>query len=555
MADLTGDGKLEILTVIEGPGGYGNILRAYTYDGSILWTVTAACCFRNFRTPAIADVDLDGTLDVFSIAADDGDQEDEAYLLHGATGASFTGWPFDLSGYGRNKWSLSDVDGNEDLEIIIHAMEGFNHDGTVAAGYPKAKGANGTIADVDGKGSNDWFATLSVNPEMGGVDLDINPLPGWPVFSLCGQPLSLPSICDINNDGLLEMGFSSISNGCVSLYNHDGTAPTGWPVIDGNFSCGFETVIGDTDNDGMLNFIVGCGEEDFSPTGKILNYNEDAVSATDFPWMFAHPADGTGLLTDLDLDGDVELGMPMQVSGTTQAALFFWDLPAPYNPLNMHWRMAGGNMQHTGEWHPPSYYVPQVNTLSPALTWVTSCPVGTLQCSGASFESKPFVWFVPSADAPLFYGGDLSKGIPAVAVAQPQIHPVTALPQNPLNATYIEVTPPALALGSYELVIQNPTGIRNMVKPVITVTDDVGASVTPVGDTLMVDFGPTPSELAFDWGDVGNAEYVVIYDTAPDGAFGDEAGRTTTNALTTESPAGTDLFFQVVGVNSCGLGP
>jgi hypothetical protein len=271
--------------------------------------------------------------------------------------------------------------------------------------------------------------------------------------------------------------------------------------------------------------------------------------------MFAHPADGTGLLTDLDLDGDIELGMAMQISGSTQAALFFWDLPVFYNPLNMHWRMAGGNMQHTGEWHAPSYYVPAVTSVSPALTWITSCPVGTLQCSGESFESKPFVWFVPSTDAPLFYGGDLSKGIPAVAVAQPQIHPVSGTPQNPLNATYIEVTPPVLGIGSYELVIQNPTGIRNMVKPLITVTDDPSASAAPVGNTLMVNFGPSDGELSFDWGDVGNTEYVVIYDTAPDGLFGSEAGQTTANSLTTESPAGTTLFFKVVGVNSCGVGP
>jgi hypothetical protein len=239
----------------------------------------------------------------------------------------------------------------------------------------------------------------------------------------------------------------------------------------------------------------------------------------------------------------------------TADKIYFWDLPVFYNPLNMHWRMAGHNMQRTGEWHPPSYYVPQVNTLLPALTWITSCPVETLQCFGESFESLPFVWFVPSADAPDFYGGDLSKGIPAVAVAQPQIHPASGIPQNPLNATYIDIIPPALGIGSYELVIQNPTGIRNMVKPVITVTDDPTASAAPVGSTLMVNFGPSDGELAFDWGDVGNTEYVVIYDTAPDGLFDSEAGQTTTNALTTESPAGTDLFFKVVGVNSCGLGP
>jgi hypothetical protein len=560
MADVDGDGTLEILVPVEGAGGYLDRLRCYNYDGTELWTVQAACCFRSFRPPAIADVDLDGTLDVFSIAADDGDQWDTAYLLDGATGADFTGWPINLTGYGREPLILADIDNDGDLEAVLPAdgskaeLTAYYHTGSIVSGYPvtTVEVSHGTMGDIEANGTLDF---LSRAGSVGGWDQYASALPGWPQAP-CGGVNPIPSVCDVGNGGLLEMAFATIG-GCADafLYNYDGTIPVGWPVDRGNFGSGDQTLIGDTDGDGLLNFINGATEGDFSPDGKIFNFKENGTSAAGFPWDFPNPTarfgGTTGVLVDLDLDGILDLGLPSE----QDYQLHFWSLGASYNPLNMHWRMAGGNMQRTGEWHPPSYYVPAVTSVSPALTWVTSCPVGTLQCSGASFESKPFVWFVPSTDAPDFYGGDLSKGIPALAVAQPQIHPVSGTPQNPLNATYIEVTPPALGIGSYELVIQNPTGIRNMTKPLITVTDDPTASAAPVGDTLMVSFGPSDGELSFDWGDVGNTEYVVIYDTAPDGLFDSKAGQTTTNSLTVESPAGTMLFFKVGGVNSCGLGP
>jgi hypothetical protein len=562
LADLDGDGTLEILTFVDGAGA-GDFLRCYRYDGTELWTVQPACCGLSFHTSSIADVDGDGLLNVFSIAAGAADQ---MWLLDN-DGKAMSGFPqFLLTGGGREPFILADIDGVSDLEIVLPAdgssteLTAYHHTGSVVAGYPVTtlEVSHGTMGDIEGNGSLDFIARAG---SVGGWDKLANPLSGWPQPQ---SPNSIPSVCDVGNDGFLEMAFAMMNDttpdcskggGLSYRYNYDGTIPVGWPGCNGNFGSGDQTLIGDTDGDELLNFINGMTEGSFSPDSKIVNRNENGAMAAGFPWDFSFLTAGfggpTGILVDLDLDGVLDLGMV----SAEEYQLHFWSLGASYNPLNMHWRMAGGNMQHTGEWHPPSYYVPAVASVSPALTWVTSCPVGTLQCSGASFESKPFVWFVPSTDAPDFYGGDLSKGIPAVAVAQPQIHPVTALPQNPLNATYIEITPPVLGIGSYELVIQNPTGIRNMVKPVITVTDDVGASAAPVGDTLMVNFGPSDGELSFDWGDVGNTEYVVIYDTAPDGLFDSEAGQTTTNSLTVESPAGTMLFFKVGGVNSCGLGP
>ena len=102
LADVDGNGTLEIIVIGAGASGWGNELICYRSGGTTLWTKTASCCFRAFRTPAIADVDLDGTLDVFAIAAPTSGS-DQAWLLHGATGTNFVGWPQFLTGYGRDQ--------------------------------------------------------------------------------------------------------------------------------------------------------------------------------------------------------------------------------------------------------------------------------------------------------------------------------------------------------------------------------------------------------------------------------------------------------------------
>jgi len=561
LADVDGNGTLEIITTAQDVGL--RKLKCFQYDGTLLWEVTSACCFKVFRTHTIADVNADGALEIFAFAG--GSNPGQLWLLD-SNGNTLSGWPILLPDSSPSKHAVvAEIDGTSGLEILMSQAQtgniwAWHYDGSVVSGYPLLiVEGEFYLSDMEGTGSKNIVARSF---GMTVRDLDGTMKPGWPQTVCSSNPL--PSLCDVDGNGQLETGISSV--GCAGnhpsyLFHNDGTNVSGWPADRINFSSGDEMLIGDTDGDGKLNFINGATENDLSPDGRVHNFKEDGTSTAGFPWDFPNPTarfgGTTGVLVDLDLDGTVDLGLPSE----QEYQLHFWSLGAPYNPLNMHWRMAGGNMQHTGEWHPPSYYIPRVDWVSPALTWVTSCPVTTLTVHGKGFESIPFIWFVPSADVAAFYGGDLSKGIAAVAVAQPQIHPISGLPQNPLNATYLEITTPALATGTYELVIQNPTGIRNTwtggpAAPLITVTNDPTESQADVGNTFMVNFGPSNPELTFDWADVGNAEYVVIYDTDPSQIpLSNELAHPTTNSLTSEVPVGADLFFRIVGVNSCGYGP
>jgi hypothetical protein len=569
LADLDGDGKLEIVVSAK-TGTEGDTLRCYRWDGALLWSVTASCCNRVFRTPAIADVDGDGMLDVAAIAAGTTTLPDKLHLLRGNTGASFSGFPKTLSGYGRQYVAATDLDGDGDLELVTLAAEAWHHTGAVVSGYPKGTGLTRFMAaDAGNGGAPEWWGggggSGGAVINLGVFNLDVQAVPDWPESICTSNPP--PSLCDIDGDGELEMAISSINTcsakGYTYLYRNDGTPMTGFPADKGNFSSGDEVLIGDISGDGAIKFLNGATEGSFTPQGRIFAFREDGGSESGFPWTFTNyrlGSEETGFLADLDLDGDVEYAIWGYDTSSYVASLLIFDMAAPYDPSTMFWRMAGQSMQRAGEYRSPESFIPRVSYTEPALTWVTSCaPVNTLKVNGSGFESKPFVWFVPEADAAAFYAGNLSKGIPAASVSQPQIHPVTLVPQNPLQASYLEITPPALGNGRYHLVIQNPTGIRNTwsggpAAPVIEITSDPAASVAPVGNTLTVNRDAS-GNILFTWGDAGNNEYVVRYDTVPNGTFAGEAGRSATTALTAPSPAGSLLFFKAGGVNSCGYGP
>jgi hypothetical protein len=275
LADVDGDGRLEILVTEAGPSDWGNVLTCYRYDGTVLWTKTASCCTRAFRTPAIADVDLDGTLDVFAFAG--ATNPGQLWLLDN-NGNAMPGWPifWDSSAPSRDP-VLSDIDGDGDLEILMSQAQtgniwAWHHDAAVVSGYPLSiLEGEFRIADMEGDGPKEMTAR-SFGIVVRNLDGTIRP--GWPQPQ---TPSPIPPLCDVGNDGFLGMAFAMMNDttpdcskggGLSYRYNYDGTIPVGWPVCNGNFSSGDQTLIGDTDGDGQLNFINGMTEGSFTPAGK-----------------------------------------------------------------------------------------------------------------------------------------------------------------------------------------------------------------------------------------------------------------------------------------------
>ncbi len=110
LADLTGDGKLEVVV----PSSNGKIY-AVQYNGSDApgWPVTYSTKTYTESSPVIADVTGDGVVDVLL--------GDEGKFINGwsATGVPLDGFPLVIKDSVRGTPSITDLDGDGDVDIVL----------------------------------------------------------------------------------------------------------------------------------------------------------------------------------------------------------------------------------------------------------------------------------------------------------------------------------------------------------------------------------------------------------------------------------------------------
>ncbi len=281
VTDLDGDGLLEIITGERVTSNQG-FVHALKMDGSSLnanWPVTIGA--TPAFTPSIADVDNDGSPDVVIAGSSGG-----MYIFDNQ-GQVFPGFPVvdpDVK-YSYQSPILADLDGDGDLEIIgsnhgdaagFYVME---HDGNYRPGWPIPLGgwtySPPTVLDVDGDEIFEIFmsdrntsGTPGVElPVIYGLDPDGNNLPNFPIEKYGGTEGVL-SIADINNDGVLEIIFPSVitesDNGFIHAYSLDGSGEVaGFPLRPRGFTFMNGAVLGDVDNDGLLDLTANSYTQTF----------------------------------------------------------------------------------------------------------------------------------------------------------------------------------------------------------------------------------------------------------------------------------------------------
>ncbi len=315
-------GRPEVIFV---PGDADGPMKLYQWTGSTWSTTTLIDFVRHGHSLQIADVNLDGHLDIFiaEMHTPGAGNSATARVLYGDSAGGFTEQVISVS-IGNHESRLGDLDGDDDLDILTkpytwdtprvdvwineipHTLPLDQWQRTVVDASRPWRGVFIDAADLDGDGDRDiitggwWYA----NPgDAGGP---------WTRRTI-GSPLNnMAAVYDFDGDGDLDIlgteGEGSAANDSFVWARNDGT---------GTFTIHHNVAAGDGD------FLQGVAVDRFSPGGPLqvaLSWHATGkgVQVLTVP---ADPATGTwtfqristisqdeGLSSgDIDRDGDADL--------------------------------------------------------------------------------------------------------------------------------------------------------------------------------------------------------------------------------------------------------
>lgn len=233
VGDIDDDGQLEITVC-----SY-NSIYAVELDGTVMsgFPVTFPGETYSYGSPALADLNGDGKLEILTTT------HGTYNKIHATQydGTELTGWPYAFANWSYAPPSVADVDGNGDLEVIVGQSGGpvagynlfvINHDGTAFSPFPYLMegGAEGSYvaADIVGDEKLEIIFTNNMMDEDKGfvfaVDAQANLLDGWPLRPNGFTYLNGATLGDVDGDGVPEIGVLSYKDttAYVNLYSYDG---------------------------------------------------------------------------------------------------------------------------------------------------------------------------------------------------------------------------------------------------------------------------------------------------------------------------------------------
>ncbi len=341
-------------------------ITAVDGSGAILpgWPISGSNYIAS--PPSLSDIDRDGLDEIFI--------EEEDWYLHAykADGTILKGWPVGTVNGGQKLHTpaIADLDGDGDLEIVttsgnandVAYLFAYHHNGVPVSGFPVsydlaviAYDAYIAIGDVDGDGQPEIIAVgLKYSIEDYSNNAKVFIFSGNGVLKRAIQLTGLfrhgtaPALADLDDDGALEIIVQT--NTALHIVRGNGEFFPGWPIKwseDYDYS-NFSPVVGDVDGDGSPD-IVAIGNVSSYMPGKLYVYNRKGILHSHFPKTLPIGVGMVPAIADIDTDGHNEIivtGSPDDYYGYADR-LWVYDLGGPtHGPVL--WGQFMGNERHTG---------------------------------------------------------------------------------------------------------------------------------------------------------------------------------------------------------------
>jgi hypothetical protein len=349
VGDIDSDQQLEIVVTTRAGKIY-----AIDNDGTIIFayeTENPMIC-----TPSLADLNNDGYLEIIAPGVDG-----KLYILD-CNGIDFPNFPYNLGSPLSSDPAIGDINSDGVQDILVGGNDGLlfalSASGELLEGFPVEtesaiwsspviyEGDNPCIAWAsgshiylaDGYGNmkntiempgnissdlsvftledNPYLAFITDNGVLGIIDANGNLQEGWPIETGLTTKNSL-AILDLNNDGILDILFSTLSGEIIG-YNLDSNMLPGFP-IGSDFHSLSPITIDDFDMDGDFEIITGNGI-------GISVYDYKLPKGTQTPWpMFRGNMRRTGNYTDNTIVG---ITSPWEEENT---AILLQNAPNPFS--------------------------------------------------------------------------------------------------------------------------------------------------------------------------------------------------------------------------------
>ncbi|HSH05619.1 MAG TPA: FG-GAP-like repeat-containing protein [Anaerolineae bacterium] len=311
--DIDNDGDMDLATA----SNFGQPNQIYMNLGDYGWgmPITVGQALSQTGALALGDVNGDGYLDIAYGTGGSFDSENEVYL-NDTMGGWLPAARLGDEAVDTRSLALGDVDGDEDLDVVVGNYGAWNHlyrnagDGTFSPAIELGRVVSNTeavaLGDVDGDGDLD----VVIGNDGGGNEVYLNN--GTGDFSLGWESVEKFStrgiaLGDVNGDGILDLAVGNF-NQANQLYLGDGTGAFEWVWTTLNAQRTTDIELADMNGDGRLDLVaVNTGIGMQAELDEIY-LNRDGMLVTE-PYDLGFGQTWALAVGDWEGDGDLDVAV------------------------------------------------------------------------------------------------------------------------------------------------------------------------------------------------------------------------------------------------------